>query len=87
MKPGGRLVFMDSLQWSKDAPALFAAMGGRSIFAEVFNEPYLVDYLDTDLNALFEQHGLLVERETHSFKSKVLVAHKADSVFDGERLS
>ena len=76
LRPGGRLVFMDSRQWSKDAPGLFTAMGGRSIFSEVFNEPYLLDYLKTDLQALFAREGLHVAREKHCFKSKVLVAYK-----------
>jgi ubiquinone/menaquinone biosynthesis C-methylase UbiE len=78
LKPGGRLVFMDSLQWSKDTPQLFAMMGSRAIFAEVFNEPYLAEYLNTDLRALFARYGIEVESEAHCFKSKVLTGRKTD---------
>jgi ubiquinone/menaquinone biosynthesis C-methylase UbiE len=77
LKPGGRLVFMDSLQWSKDTPELFAMMGGRSIFAEVFNEPHMSSYLETDLEPLFARHPLRVRTTQRWFKSKVLVADKA----------
>jgi ubiquinone/menaquinone biosynthesis C-methylase UbiE len=77
LKPGGRLLFMDSLQWSKDTPQLFEMMGGRAIFAEVFNEPYLATYLNTDLHELFERYGIEVEAEAHCFKSKLIKATRA----------
>jgi len=79
LKPGGRLVFMDSLQWSKDAPDLFAMMGGRSIFGEVFNEPHMASYLETDLEQLFAGHKLQVQGIHRWFKSKVIVAEKTSA--------
>jgi ubiquinone/menaquinone biosynthesis C-methylase UbiE len=76
LKPGGILVFMDAIQWSRDAPELFALMGSKSIFGEVFNEPYFAGYLSVDLAALFARHGLQQETDRRWFKSKVLTARK-----------
>ena len=68
IKPGGLLVFADSVQL-EDAPA-FAASIER--FPDLFHEPYYKSYLKTDLKALFTEAGFTPEREAVSFLTKVI---------------
>lgn len=70
--PGGRLVFMDSLQ-------LGDVSGYDSIlesFPVNFHEPYYAGYLRDDLKSLFAEAGLDVVSETPVFLSKRIVAEK-----------
>lgn len=68
IKPGGLLVFADSVQLD-DAPAFSASI---ERFPDLFHEPYYKSYLKTDLNALFAEVGFTPERETVSFLTKVI---------------
>lgn len=75
LKPGGRLLFLEALQW-RDAPDLREKLGGKSLFQELFNEPHFEKYLELDLSSLFERHGLTLEGEEHWYKSKLLRLRK-----------
>ena len=44
----------------------------------VFNEPYMVSYMQTDLERLFADHHLRVSATHRWFKSKVIIARKID---------
>lgn len=73
LKPGGRLVFLDSLQPGDHPPY----DGLLQIFPKAFHEPYYRDYGRHDLAALFEAHGLrLAQEPVRAFFSKLLVAEK-----------
>ena len=72
LKPGGLLVFMDSLQPGDDAD--FDGLLER--FPIGFHEPYYPSYLREDLRALFEGAGLRVVSEEPVFLSKRVVAVK-----------
>lgn len=72
LRPGGRLILLDSLQLG-DTPVLDAALLG---FPETFHEPYYRDYLEHDLAALFVDAGLRVIRQESSYLSKLFVADK-----------
>jgi len=72
LKPGGRLVFMDSLQ-----------LGDRTGFDRMleafprnFHEPYFGDYLRDDLRAVFAQAGLRPTSVDTFFLSKRIVCEK-----------
>jgi ubiquinone/menaquinone biosynthesis C-methylase UbiE len=73
LKPGGLLVFMDSLQPGDDAE--FDGLLER--FPIGFHEPYYAGYLREDLTALLEGAGLQVVSEEPVFLSKRVVAVKA----------
>lgn len=68
VKPGGLLVFADSVQVA-DAPAFAASI---EHFPDLFHEPYYRSYLKTDLKALFAETGFIAERESVSFLTKVI---------------
>lgn len=70
LKPGGRLVFMDSLQLGD----VEGYDGLLEAFPERFHEPYYAGYLREDLAALFGDHGLAVTEQTPVFLSKRVVA-------------
>lgn len=70
LKPGGLLVFMDSLQPGDDAEL----DGLLERFPISFHEPYYPGYLREDLKALFEAAGLSVESSEAFFLSKRVVA-------------
>jgi ubiquinone/menaquinone biosynthesis C-methylase UbiE len=72
LKPGGRLVFMDSLQ-----------LGDRTGFDRLleafprnFHEPYFADYLRDDLRAVFAHAGLRPTSMDTFFLSKRIVCEK-----------
>ncbi|WP_119681223.1 class I SAM-dependent methyltransferase [Indioceanicola profundi] len=54
LKPGGLLVFEDSLQ-TGDRPKFDALL---RLFPVAFHEPYYADYIRQDLRPLFTRHGL-----------------------------
>jgi ubiquinone/menaquinone biosynthesis C-methylase UbiE len=72
LKPGGRLILIDSLQRADDP----AYEGLLELFPQSFHEPYYGSYLEEDFAAIASSHGLMPVRETKAFVSKVLVFDK-----------
>jgi ubiquinone/menaquinone biosynthesis C-methylase UbiE len=73
LRPGGRLVLLDSLQLG-DTPVLDPMLLG---FPDTFHEPYYRDYLEHDLGQLLEEVGLRVISRAPAYLSKMIVADKA----------
>ena len=73
LKPGGLLVFMDSLQ-TGDTPEFDAMLES---FPANFHEPYYKTYLGEDLREIFTDAGLHVVGTEPVFLSKRVVAMKA----------
>lgn len=73
LKPGGRLVFMDSLQ-TGDTPDLDGLLDA---FPRDFHEPFYRSYIAENLSALFAEAGLKVIAERPVFLSKMVVAERA----------
>jgi ubiquinone/menaquinone biosynthesis C-methylase UbiE len=73
LKPGGRLVLLDSLQ-RHDRPDY---LGLLELFPQNFHEPYYESYLDEDFSAIAREHGLCHVRDDQVFISKVMVFDKA----------
>ncbi len=73
LKPGGTLVFMDSLQMGDrpDWDGLLEAFPVR------FHEPYYRHYAIDDLEAQFSAAGLERVETEHAFLSKIMVRRKA----------
>jgi ubiquinone/menaquinone biosynthesis C-methylase UbiE len=72
LKPGGMLVFLDSLQMG-DRPGWDGLI---EAFPERFHEPYYRHYAIDDLDALFTAAGLEPELTTTPFLSKLMVRRK-----------
>ncbi len=72
LKPGGRLVLLDSLQRS-DHPDY---EGLLELFPQNYHEPYYLSYLDEDFSALAVDAGLNHVRSVKAFISKVMVFDK-----------
>lgn len=72
LRPGGRLVIVDSLQ-NGDRPDWGRLLAG---FPKSFHEPYYADYAATDLTALFTGAGLRQAGGERAFLSKILVFDK-----------
>jgi len=72
LKPGGRLVFLDSLQLG-DAPDYDGLL---ERFPVAFHEPYYADYIRRDLSALFEANGFTVEQVEPVYFSRLMVLAK-----------
>jgi ubiquinone/menaquinone biosynthesis C-methylase UbiE len=75
LKPGGRLVLVDSLQRG-DRPDYDGLL---ELFPESYHEPYYRSYLDEDFAALVARHGLVHVRNVNAFISKVMVFDKPAS--------
>ena len=73
LKPGGRLVVIDSLQFG-DEPDYD---GMLELFPQNFHEPYYRGYLKEDFGALARACGLTPLRAANAFVSKVMVFDKA----------
>ncbi|ADZ71729.1 class I SAM-dependent methyltransferase [Polymorphum gilvum] len=73
LKPGGRLLFVDSLQRG-DVPDYDGLL---SLFPQLFHEPYYASYLTEDLDALFGAGGLRRVSVEPAFVSRVAVYEKA----------
>ena len=73
LKPGGRLVFMDSLQMG-DKPGWDGLL---EAFPVRFHEPYFRHYAIDDLDALFKNVGLQPNEHATPFLSKLIVCTKA----------
>jgi ubiquinone/menaquinone biosynthesis C-methylase UbiE len=72
LKPGGRLILLDSLQRA-DRPDY---LGLLELFPQNFHEPYYESYLDEDFSAIAREHGLVHVRDDEAFISKVMVFDK-----------
>ena len=73
LKPGGTLVFVDSLQMG-DRPGWDGLL---EAFPVRFHEPYFRGYALDDLDGLFNAAGLVAEAQSLAFLSKVMVRRKA----------
>src|SRR5271169_5828528 len=74
LKPGGRLVLLDSLQ-PGDRPDY---AGLLELFPQNYHEPYFASYLGEDFAALAQDCGLTHVRDVPAFISKVMVFDKPD---------
>lgn len=74
LKPGGLLVFMDSLQ-TGDTPKIDAMLAA---FPANFHEPYYASYLREDLGSIFSEAGFTNVAGEPIFLSKMVVATKTD---------
>lgn len=72
LKPGGVLVFVDSIQ-PDDLPELARLMEAFPVY---FHEPYYGSYARTDLPALFADVGLRLVGEDRAFLTKALLLEK-----------
>jgi ubiquinone/menaquinone biosynthesis C-methylase UbiE len=72
LKPGGRLVLIDSLQRG-DEPDYDGLL---ELFPQNFHEPYYASYLDEDFSAIGRTCGLTHVRDVNAFVSKVMVLDK-----------
>ena len=72
LKPGGRLVLVDSLQRGDKAD--FESL--LELFPQNFHEPYYAGYLEEDFPAIARECGLVHVRDTPAFISKVMVFDK-----------
>ncbi len=72
LKPGGRLVVVDSLQLG-DEPDYD---GMLELFPQNFHEPYYLSYIKEDFAALARACGLVHSRDVNAFVSKVMVFDK-----------
>ena len=74
LRPGGILVFMDSLQYG-DNPAMDGLL---DLFPQAFHEPYYSHYARDDLGATFAAAGLRLRSSTLAYLSKLLVLEKPE---------
>lgn len=72
LKPGGRFILADSLQFS-DRPPLDGLL---EYFPHGFHEPYYKDYLAWDLDGALTQAGFVKECGTLAFLTKVTAWRK-----------
>jgi ubiquinone/menaquinone biosynthesis C-methylase UbiE len=72
LKPGGRLIFVDSLQRG-EVPVYDGAL---DYFPQAFHEPYYADYIRQDLNTLFADVGLAPAGREAAFLSTVAAFDK-----------
>lgn len=72
LRPGGRLVIVDSLQ-TGDRPDYDGLL---ELFPQNFHEPYFAGYLREDFRAIAQDCGLSHVRDVNAFVSKVMVFDK-----------
>jgi len=72
LKPGGRLILVDSLQRG-DEPDY---EGLLELFPQNFHEPYFTSYIEEDFATLAAECGLVHVRDEPAFVSKVMVFDK-----------
>jgi ubiquinone/menaquinone biosynthesis C-methylase UbiE len=75
LKPGGRLVMVDSLQLGDAAD--YDAILTR--FPQTYHEPYFESYVNEDFRTIARRCGLTHRRDVPAFVSKVMVFDKASS--------
>lgn len=73
LKPGGRLIFVDSLK-TGETPAFDGLL---ELFPKLFHEPYFASYLEEDLDGMFEGEGLRLMSFETAFFSRVATYAKA----------
>jgi ubiquinone/menaquinone biosynthesis C-methylase UbiE len=73
LKPGGRLIIVDSIQIGDHPP--FDGLLDR--FPVAFHEPYYADYIRDDLEAVATKAGLVHAGTTRAFFSRVMTFDKA----------
>ncbi|HET6522340.1 MAG TPA: class I SAM-dependent methyltransferase [Geminicoccaceae bacterium] len=74
LRPGGRALFVDSIQYGDKAEY----DGLIDFFPLAYHEPYYADYARTDLPALFADAGLEHEGSHRAFMSKAVVLRKPE---------
>jgi ubiquinone/menaquinone biosynthesis C-methylase UbiE len=72
LKPGGRLVLMDSLQRGDKTDY----DGLLDLFPQNYHEPYYAGYLEEDFSAVARECGLAHTRDIIAYVSKVMVFDK-----------
>jgi len=72
LKPGGRLIILDSLQRG-DEPDYDGLL---EMFPNSFHEPYYAEYLNENFAALAQESGLRYTRSQNAFISKAMVFDK-----------
>jgi ubiquinone/menaquinone biosynthesis C-methylase UbiE len=72
LKPGGRLVIVDSLQIG-DEPDYDGLL---ELFPQNFYEPYYLGYIKEDFDGIASACGLAHSRDVRAFVSKVMVFDK-----------
>ena len=72
LKPGGRLVLVDSLQRG-DQPNYHGLL---ELFPQNYHEPYYKSYINENFSALAAACGLTHIRDVKAFVSKVMVFDK-----------
>ena len=72
LKPGGRLILMDSLQYG-DEPDYDGILRR---FPQLYYEPYYESYVREDFRAIASRHGLVQRDITKAYISKVMVFDK-----------
>ena len=72
LKPGGRLVVVDSLQRG-DVPDYDGLL---ELFPQNFHEPYYAGYIEEDFDAIARDCGLMHTRSVKAFISKVMIFDK-----------
>jgi len=72
LKPGGRLILLDSLQRG-DRPDYDGLL---ELFPQNYHEPYYASYLGEDFAALAADYGLTPIRDVQAFIAKVMVFDK-----------
>jgi hypothetical protein len=72
LRPGGRLVLVDSFQQG-DEPAFDGLL---ELFPLAYHEPYFTDYVRHDLGALFAELGLQLQRAERAHMSKIMTFDK-----------
>ncbi|MXN66026.1 methyltransferase domain-containing protein [Stappia sp. GBMRC 2046] len=73
LKPGGRLIYVDSLK-AGETPAFDGLL---ELFPQLFHEPYFASYLEEDLDGIFEAEGLRRTSFDTAFFSRVATYAKA----------
>lgn len=79
LKPGGRLVLVDSLQRG-DRPDY---EGLLELFPQNYHEPFYLSYIAEDFEALARECGLTRVRDVQAFVSKVMVFDKPSAARGG----
>jgi len=74
LKPGGRLVIVDSLQ-NGDEPDYD---GMLELFPQNYHEPYYASYLGEDFGTIANERGLTHIRDDNAFVGKVMVFDKSE---------
>ncbi len=72
LKPGGRLVLVDSLQCGDQADY----EGLLDLFPQNYHEPYYRSYIKEDFSSLATSFGLTHIRDVNAFASEVMVFDK-----------